>query len=117
MALPRRYRLRLKKDFALVKAQGKLFQTPFFSLLVLSDLQLKNALFGFLISKRVDNKAVVRNRIRRILSEAVRLQLPGVGSGFKVIFLAKSVLKTKKMSAVFPLIERSLTEAGILKSK
>ena len=50
---------------------------------------MKQSLFAFLVSKKLDKRAVVRNKIKRRLSEAVRSLLPQVKAGQAVIILAK----------------------------
>lgn len=59
--------------------------------------------FGFVTSKRV-GKAVVRNRVRRRLSESVRV-LP-VRSGWDAVFSAK----TKAAGAAFHEINRAVVD-------
>lgn len=97
MALAKKNRLKLKGDFELVKKNGRFFNSESFGILVHRDPSLNDGpLFGFLISKRVDKRSVVRNRIKRILSEAVKLNLEKFAPGLKVIFLARRGLINKK---------------------
>lgn len=43
---------------------------------------------GVVVSKKVDKRAVVRNRIKRVILESVRLSLPK-DSGLTLVFYAK----------------------------
>lgn len=113
MALPRKYRLRKKKEIELVKKKGKLISTPFFGLLVLKR-EKKPTQFAFLVSRRVSSRAVARNRIRRILSEGVRLNLARVVPGFRVVFLARKKILTEETQIVFRKIEEVLTKIGVI---
>lgn len=100
MALPKTYRFTSKKEFDFVKKNGKIIHAPLFSSLVLEDKNATIPKFGVIVSKRIDKKAVVRNRVRRIIYEAVRLLLPEVRQNIRVIFLAKQAVKGKKTQEV-----------------
>jgi ribonuclease P protein component len=65
-------RLRKRRDF--LKAQkGRRANTGLFSVLALRKTE-GPARIGFTVSKKVDARAVKRNRIRRRLKDAVRLE-------------------------------------------
>ena len=89
MALPQEYRLKRKKDFEEIKKSGQIYHASFFSVLLTRDKSQDPSLFGFLISKKIDLRAVKRNRLRRIFSEAVRVNISNINPGFKVLFLVK----------------------------
>ncbi|MFH1561675.1 MAG: ribonuclease P protein component [Patescibacteria group bacterium] len=91
MALPRKYRLS-KKDLGLVKKEGRLLSGPFFSLLTLEDGDSDNSQFAFVVSRKIDKRAVVRNRVRRLLAEAVRLNLDCFDDNLKLVFLTKPAI-------------------------
>lgn len=46
--------------------------------------------FAFVVSTRIDKRAVARNRIKRLLRESVRHLLPQINTGFDVIILVKA---------------------------
>lgn len=77
MALNKKNRLKKKKDFESVFKKGKAIRGNF-----LFVRYLKNGLqfprFAFVVSSKVSKKAVVRNRIRRLLSEAARTKLKNI---------------------------------------
>lgn len=71
------YTLKKRSDFLRIGKEGKRFACPLFSVTMLAapderiDVQV-----GYTVSKKVSKKAVVRNRIKRRLKEAVRLDFP-----------------------------------------
>ena len=72
-------RLRNPADFAALRREGKRFATRHFR----TEYRLtptEDARLGMAVSRRVSKRAVVRNRIRRIVRETFRLrraELPG----------------------------------------
>lgn len=65
-------RLRKRRDF-LNAQKGRRANTGLFSVLAIRKTE-GPARIGFTVSKKVDNRAVKRNRIRRRLKEAARLE-------------------------------------------
>jgi ribonuclease P protein component len=46
--------------------------------------------FAVNVSKRIDNRAVVRNRLRRQINEALRLNLSLLPDGYRILVSARS---------------------------
>ncbi|HYM65526.1 MAG TPA: ribonuclease P protein component [Candidatus Sulfotelmatobacter sp.] len=81
----------LKKKNRLKKikgASGKTINTPLFSLKI-SQSGEKETKFGFVVSKKISKKAVLRNKTKRVLQEAARGALEKVASGKNIIIYAK----------------------------
>lgn len=85
--LPRENRLRRTRDFARTRRLGTSAGT---SLVVLYVLPSRNpqVRIGFSVSKRI-GKATVRNRVKRLLREAVRKQLPALLPAHDLVFIAR----------------------------
>jgi len=68
------YRLCKKKEIELVFKKGKTFK---YQQLILKSVnnQLKHHRFAILVSKKISQKATVRNKIKRQLREIIRLKL------------------------------------------
>ena len=96
--LPKAYRLPASQ-FALVKSKGKLIQTPLFGLLISVSGQSKPR-FGFIVSTKISSQAVVRNRLRRLLREAIRPLLPSISPGHDFIILAKHQALTAHLNQI-----------------
>jgi ribonuclease P protein component len=83
---PRRAHLRASAEFQAVFGGGTRFSGPLFRLQVLPATQGEaTARLGMTVSKRVDKRAVQRNRIRRQVREAFRLQRHRLPAGDYVV--------------------------------
>lgn len=103
-------RISSRKEFAEVKEKGEMVATSLFSIVWMKTEirdeildfreeknkdKNKNRKFGAIISKKISKKAVERNRIRRRLMEAVRLNMDIFPEGFRGIFLVKKNILDK----------------------
>jgi ribonuclease P protein component len=84
--LPRRERLRRRKDFLACYNEGKAYAQAHLVLHV--RLQPSGRRFGFVVGKKV-GKAVVRNRVKRQLRAACRECLPHLIDGFDAVIVAR----------------------------
>jgi ribonuclease P protein component len=88
---PRRAHLRASAEFQAVFGGGSRFSGPLFRLQVLPAAPGQDqplARLGMTVSKRVDKRAVARNRIRRQIREVFRLQRASLPPG-DYVFQAK----------------------------
>lgn len=85
--LPKQYRLRHSRDFARVRRYGRSWGSPLLALYVLPT-RSPELHVGFSVSKKV-GKAVIRNRVKRRMREAVRHELPQLRSGQDLVFIAR----------------------------
>ncbi len=83
----RRHRLTHSGRFRQVRRQGQSWFHPLLVLLALrSDLPCSR--FGFLVGKRI-GRAAVRNRVKRLMREAVRARLAYVSPGWDIVLVAR----------------------------
>jgi len=99
MALPQPNRLKKKKDFEKVFKKGKGTKQGFLFFKALKNETGINR-FGFIITKKSSKKAVIRNRIKRRLSEAVRENLSRLKKGWDGIFIVSQPLSRKEMNEI-----------------
>ena len=96
--LGRESRLSDPLDFKRVQESGKVFQFSNFGIATFERGDDKPSRFGFVISVKVAKRAVDRNNVKRILSEAVRYLLVETKKGKDVVFLAKPTIVRESTS-------------------
>ena len=85
--MDRDHRLRKGQEFDRTYREGTVFSGPLVVLRVVSNGSGRTR-WGFAVGKRVSKKAVVRNRIRRRMREAVRTL--DVADGYDVVVTARN---------------------------
>ena len=85
--------LKKENDFKKVFKQGQVFGNRTFVMYFLKNRSPVNRL-GIIVSKKISKKAVVRNKIRRQIKEAYRLNEEKISHGYDVILIAREVIKT-----------------------
>lgn len=87
-------RLKKKINFARIEIDGRLIQSRSFGMGIYNRKDDEPSHFGFIISAKISKKAVVRNKIKRIMSEVIRKNLDKLKNGYDVLFLIKpSIVK------------------------
>jgi ribonuclease P protein component len=89
VALKRALRLRKSKDFQRVKQQGRT-RTSRLLVITFAPNDLATLRVGFVVSQRVSKRAVERNYVKRLLSEAIRPILVTLPTGWDLVISAKT---------------------------
>ncbi len=84
--LPKENRLTKKTDFDTVFKGGKTIKADFLIAKVLKN-KLSVSRFGFVVSKKVSNKATVRNKVKRRLRDAVASELENIPKSMDVVMV------------------------------
>jgi ribonuclease P protein component len=107
-----RFRLRSREDFARLRSEGRSYQNRY---LVISFAPngLNHNRYGFVTSRRL-GKAVVRNRVRRVVREVVRMFNPRLRGGMDCVFIVRYALVGQPFSAVQRIVEDMFNQAGLL---
>ena len=113
--MERKYRLRLNADFQRVRQKGKSWANHLIVLCALPN-DLEHSRFGFAVSKRI-GKAVVRNRVRRRMREAVRLRRPLIADGWDLVFIARSAVRRASYAEIAHGVEGLLLRADLYESQ
>ncbi len=87
--LSSKYRLKKKINFARIEIDGKMVQSRPFGMGIYNRKDDEPSHFGFIISTKISKKAVIRNRIKRIMSEVIRINLDKLKNGYDILFLIK----------------------------
>ena len=72
---------------------------------------------GFVVSKRVSKRAVDRNYIKRLLSEAMRAFLPGLPSGLDIVVSARQKANAANLRTLEQDMSTLLRRAHLLEAR
>ncbi|MDJ1183886.1 ribonuclease P protein component [Roseofilum casamattae] len=117
--LPKANRLKNRRHFAGVYRQGIRHQTPHLTLRALGPAKLgidplsANApptKIGIVVSKKVDKRAVYRNRIQRQLRAKLREYLPRIPNGWRLAIVVRPGTKPCQSNEFIPELERLLSK-------
>lgn len=102
--LPKANRLRQEKDIQTVLRRGRSFFHPLFAV---KSYTAQSSLprLAITVSTKVSKRAVKRNRIRRVLREAIKARWPKVKPYDILISVKPGVLKIAETQAVSELIK------------
>jgi ribonuclease P protein component len=110
--MEQRFRLRRAEDFTRLRQKGSSVHNRN---LLLSHMPNGLSLnrYGFVTSGRLGG-AVVRNRVRRLLREAVRAVHPQLGTGHDVVLIARQPLIEQPYSVVQQIVLDLARRSGLL---
>jgi ribonuclease P protein component len=106
-------RLKRKKDIEDVFKRGRGFKEGFLILKIIKN-NLKNSRFAFVISRKISRKATLRNKIKRKLSELVRLKIKRVKRGMDFVLVAVPGLEEKDFWEINETINKLFQKAKCL---
>ena len=86
--LKRQYRLKRNARIQEVRRKGRGWRNRWLALSKLPN-QEPSSRFAFSVSRRIGN-AVTRNRVKRLIREAVRERLVRIRGGWDILFVARS---------------------------
>jgi len=104
-------RLRRSKDFDRVRAQGRSWSAGILLVQAAPNL-IGEIRIGMITSKRLGN-AVQRNRVRRLIREAIRALCTHLLTGWDIVIVARSGMVGASYRAVLAALEDGLRRAGI----
>jgi len=110
----RRFRLTEKARFRLVRQTGVSYTHPLLAVYLLANGQPFSRC-GFTVSRRL-GKAVERNRVRRRISEAVRLIWDLVEPGWDIVWIARSAIKSAEFAEIQEACIRLLKRGHVLRA-
>lgn len=113
--MKRAYRLRTPEQYQRVRRDGRTWDAGMLMLNAAPNRR-RVSRCGFIVAKRLGG-AVVRNRIRRRVREAVRLLYPQIAPGWDLVFIARSpALAEIAFPQLQALVQQLLQRAGVAQS-
>jgi len=106
-------RLKNKKDLENVFKKGESFKEDFLILKVVPNYSILIR-FGFIVSQKISKKATLRNKIRRKLSELVRLKMKKLKKGIDVVLMTLPGIETKDFWEIEESIDKLFKKAKII---
>jgi ribonuclease P protein component len=103
------FRLSANKKYEFTRS----FSTPYF-LLKIAKNNSDEKKFGFIVSKKVDKRAVIRNRAKRVVRSCIEELLSQIHPGYTLLFILKSQSVNAERDDVFKTIQILLQKQGIL---
>jgi ribonuclease P protein component len=110
--LPKQYRLTRSRDFTRVRRLGRSSGSPLLALYLLPR-RSPELRVGFSVSKRV-GKAARRNRVKRLMREAVRHRLPTIRRGQDLVFIARPPSAEASYHEIAEAVSYLLRKSGAL---
>lgn len=109
--MQRKFRLTRSEDFKRVRRFGKSYAHPLVVLIVQKSDQPRVRV-GVAAGRTVGT-AVIRNRAKRLLREAIRTMIPDIVSGLDLILIARATLATASLQDARQAVQNLLQRAQI----
>jgi ribonuclease P protein component len=113
--LAKKHRLTGRENFLKVQKEGQIYQAVNFGIAYIQRGDNNPSRFAFVISTKIAKEASNRNRVKRAMSEAVRISTIDLKEGFDVVFLAKPSITKAPTAEIMKEVRSSLKEGGFLK--
>lgn len=111
------YRHMLKRRYRLIargnKKQARVVHTPFFTLRVTQNT-LSITRFGFVVSKKIDKRAVIRNSVKRKIRSCIEEMRDTIKPGRDLLFFTKKAAVEEERKIILSRIEIVLRQEGLL---
>ena len=112
--LSKAFRLKHKKDIEKALKEGRGFFSVFVILKALENGQNQTRV-GFICSKKVSPKAVLRNKAKRQTTNIVEKYISQVRVGYDLVFICKREIIGADFEQIKMAVERLLKQSGICK--
>jgi ribonuclease P protein component len=111
--MKRRYRLAESSRFRRVRQEGTSYAHPLLVLMCMPN-QRAASRCGVAVSKRAAGNAVDRNRAKRRIREAIRLQWDAIEPGWDMVWIARPGVNEAEFSTLQEAATRLLRRARLL---
>lgn len=86
-------------------------------LLKIAKNNLSYSRFGFIASKKIDKRAVKRNKAKRLLRTCLESLQPQIMAGYDMLFILRPIAKNQRMQSLKQEVVEKLLRARILNAK
>lgn len=107
-------RLSKDKDFDYVFKKGKSNFSEILGIKAAPNNMDKNR-FGVLVGLKISKKAVVRNRVKRRLREAIENKSAYLKKGFDIVIITRSPIKDKEVQDMESALEKGFEKLSLFK--
>ena len=90
------------------------FKTPYFSLKIHENKEGVSR-FGFVASKKIDKRATVRNRIKRVLRSCIEGNMSSIKAGYDLLFILRKEAVGKSRQEMCSSVSLVLSQGNLLK--
>jgi ribonuclease P protein component len=111
--LPKINRIKKKKDFEIIFKNSKSFRNNLFIFKIMENNLGLNR-FGFVVSQKVSKKAVVRNKIRRRLTEIIKVGMKDVKIGTDLVVITLPGIEKREFLELREIINKALIKAKLI---
>jgi len=112
--LAKQYRLTKEQDFKRVSTSGRSFFSSLFRVRLIGN-SLDLSRFAIVTSNKLSKKAVVRNKIRRQISEILRLNIKKFVEGSDIVIWPKTTALDKSYGELEEQLLKLLAKAKVVK--
>ncbi|MBX4200704.1 ribonuclease P protein component [Candidatus Parcubacteria bacterium] len=111
--LPKASRLTKKKDFDTVFEEGEGIKHGFLVVKTLKN-DGPQSRFGIVVSKKISNKATVRNKVKRRLRDAISAQVPMLKKSADVVIVTLSGIQKKEFPELREMISHAFKKLKLI---
>lgn len=106
-------RIKKRKDFEEIFRNSKIFKDNLFIFRIRKNTLGVNR-FGFVVSQKVSKKAVIRNKVKRRLGEAIKGQAKDIKSGVDLVIIALPQIVSEEFSTIKDAVKKALKKCLLL---
>lgn len=110
--LKKKYRVKNFRDFKELLTSGEYFGVKEFYIKFTKN-NLDYSKISVVVPIKIDKRAVVRNRIKRQLSEIIRSMYKDIKPGFNIVFFCKSPIVDAKPDSIKEQTKKVLTDSKL----
>jgi ribonuclease P protein component len=114
--LPKINRIKKKKDFEIIFKNSKNLRSNLFILKIKKN-NLGLDRFGLVVSQKVSKRAVIRNKVRRRLAEAIKTEIENIETGLDLVLVALPGIEKEGFPEIKESVKNALAKLGLIRKK